>query len=113
LYTDGVTEARGETDRFGEERLRATLAPVGDPQAAVASVESALDSFVDGVPDDDAAILGIMRSTGSALSVGRLGDSARRGMPAGGNGVELVSAPQEGGSALRRPIERPEPKGQQ
>src|SRR5438034_347420 len=34
LYTDGVTEARGKRDRFGEERLRATLATVGDPGTA-------------------------------------------------------------------------------
>jgi PAS domain S-box-containing protein len=63
LYTDGVTEARGRDDRFGEERLRASLAAVGSPGTAVAAVESALDSFVTGVPEDDAAILAVMRSS--------------------------------------------------
>jgi PAS domain S-box-containing protein len=95
LYTDGVTEARGENDRFGEERLRAILAPVGDPGAAVATVESALDSFLDGDPDDDAAMLAIMRSTPSTLAVGRFGDAAARQIPRAGNVVEGVSASEK------------------
>jgi serine phosphatase RsbU (regulator of sigma subunit) len=63
LYTDGVTEARGETERFGEERLRASLASASDATGAVASVESALRSFGAGAPEDDAAVLAIMRSS--------------------------------------------------
>src|SRR5438093_7285395 len=55
LYTDGVTEARGQSERFGEERLRASLASAADAAAAVAAVESALLSFGAGPPEDDAA----------------------------------------------------------
>ena len=62
LYTDGVTEARGEHDRFGEERLRACLGAVADPVAAVARVEAELESFGGEPPEDDAAVLAIMRS---------------------------------------------------
>ena len=62
VYTDGVTEARGAEDRFGETRLRAGLADVADPWQAVARIETALDSFLVDPPDDDAAMLVIMRS---------------------------------------------------
>jgi PAS domain S-box-containing protein len=66
LYTDGVTEARGRRDRFGEERLRASLSAVTDPVQAVAKVESALDSFLVGPPQDDAAMVVVLRP-GTAL----------------------------------------------
>ena len=46
LYTDGVTEARGASDRFGEDRLRASLADVSNPTQTVTRIESALDSFL-------------------------------------------------------------------
>jgi PAS domain S-box-containing protein len=62
LYTDGVTEARGAKDRFGEARLRAGLVEVADPWQAVARIEAALDSFLVDPPDDDAAMLVIRRS---------------------------------------------------
>jgi PAS domain S-box-containing protein len=104
LYTDGVTEARGKHDRFGEKRLHATLAPAGGPDAAVASLESALDSFVDGEPEDDAAALAILRSTGSTRTTRRFRESAASPIPGGGNGVEVVSATHEGGSALSRQL---------
>jgi PAS domain S-box-containing protein len=61
LYTDGVTEARGEGDRFGEDRLRASLSTVSDPSQMVAQIESALDSFLVGPPQDDAAMLVVLR----------------------------------------------------
>jgi PAS domain S-box-containing protein len=61
LYTDGVTEARGERDRFGEERLRASLAPATDPARTVAQVEAALDSFLAAPSQDDAAMLVVGR----------------------------------------------------
>jgi PAS domain S-box-containing protein len=69
LYTDGVTEARGERDRFGEERLRDSLSTVTDPTQTVAQIERALDSFLAGPPSDDAAMLVILRpSTGLPLT---------------------------------------------
>jgi len=61
LYTDGVTEARGESDRFGDERLRASLCGVSNPTQMVTQVESALDSFLVGPPQDDAAMLVVLR----------------------------------------------------
>ena len=66
LYTDGVTEARGESDRFGDHRLRASLSTVSDPTQTVAQIESALDSFLTGPPEDDAAMVVLLR-TGVAL----------------------------------------------
>jgi serine phosphatase RsbU (regulator of sigma subunit) len=61
MYTDGVTEARGKTERFGEARLRAGLMGVTNPSAAIARVERELDRFCAGEPQDDAAILAVMR----------------------------------------------------
>jgi sigma-B regulation protein RsbU (phosphoserine phosphatase) len=61
LYTDGVTEARGEADRFGEDRLRASLSAVSNPTETVARIETDLDSFLVGPPQDDAAMLVVLR----------------------------------------------------
>jgi PAS domain S-box-containing protein len=77
LYTDGVTEARGAATRFGEERLRLSLSAATNPEAAVASVESALDAFIPGEPEDDAAVLAIMRSRQSLRRSGRPKADAR------------------------------------
>jgi len=62
LYTDGVTEACGVSGRFGEERLRDAIASEPDPGSVVAALESALGSFAAGTPEDDAAVLALMRS---------------------------------------------------
>ncbi|MEK6328295.1 MAG: SpoIIE family protein phosphatase [Actinomycetota bacterium] len=62
LYTDGVTEARGESDRFGDHRLRTSLSAVSNPTETVARIESALDSFLAGPSQDDAAALVLLRS---------------------------------------------------
>lgn len=70
MYTDGVTEARGETERFGETRLRTGLAGVSSPAAAVASVERSLDRFCGGSFEDDAAVLAVMRDEGVPLEAG-------------------------------------------
>ncbi|MDP9228088.1 MAG: SpoIIE family protein phosphatase, partial [Actinomycetota bacterium] len=66
LYTDGVIELAGEHDRFGEARLRATLAGADEPDAAVDRVRRALYSFAD-EPDDDIAMITVMRE-GQAVS---------------------------------------------
>jgi anti-anti-sigma factor len=61
LYTDGVTDARGETERFGQQRLaellieHASLSP-GD---LLAELESALDRFQRGPQSDDTAALAL------------------------------------------------------
>jgi serine phosphatase RsbU (regulator of sigma subunit) len=64
LVTDGITEANGETGRFGEERLRAELSGTDNPAHAVQRLESALRAFTAGAPDDDAAILALARAPG-------------------------------------------------
>ena len=68
IYTDGVTEAKGANDRFGEGRLRAALAAAASPLAAVEAVERALDRYIPGDPQDDAALLVVGRSRGARPS---------------------------------------------
>jgi serine phosphatase RsbU (regulator of sigma subunit) len=63
VVTDGITEANGETGRFGEERLRAELAGAANPAHAVQRLEAALRAFTSGAPDDDAAILAVARAS--------------------------------------------------
>jgi PAS domain S-box-containing protein len=86
LYTDGVTEARGEADRFGEERLYASLSVVRDPAQTVARIESALDSFLAGPPQDDAAVVVVQRS--GTAAAGR--SSRSRARPAASTGAADV-----------------------
>lgn len=62
LYTDGVIEARGQSDRFGEERLRAELAGADRPLAAIGRVTAALEGFLGDEPDDDVAMVAIRRT---------------------------------------------------
>ena len=70
IYTDGVIEARGVHDRFGEERLRTALAGVAGPIRAIGRIEAALESFIRGEPDDDAAMIAIQRVGGGAGAEG-------------------------------------------
>jgi phosphoserine phosphatase RsbU/P len=65
VYTDGVIEARGDDDRFGEARLRSELVGANQPVRVIARVEAALDSFTSGEPEDDAAMVAILRLGGS------------------------------------------------
>jgi serine phosphatase RsbU (regulator of sigma subunit) len=59
FYTDGVTEARGRVERFGDERLRATLsACAGGSAAEIADcIERAVLEFAGSEASDDIAIL--------------------------------------------------------
>jgi PAS domain S-box-containing protein len=61
LYTDGVLDTVGEQERFGDARLRATLAGVGtaDPAALVAELAGALERFRQGPQHDDTAIVAV------------------------------------------------------
>jgi PAS domain S-box-containing protein len=59
LYTDGVTDARGTGDRFGDARLLETLRGATDARGAVAAIERALDEFQHGPQADDTAVLAI------------------------------------------------------
>lgn len=57
--TDGVTEAGGVAERFGEARLRAELAGSTDPTVSLRRLEGALDLFVADRLEDDAAALAV------------------------------------------------------
>lgn len=65
MFTDGVVEAAGDGERFGEARLRAELAGAGNPAGTVQRVEGALRSFSAGSLEDDVAILAVSRAAGS------------------------------------------------
>jgi hypothetical protein len=82
---DGVPEARGESDRFGDDRLRASLSSlsaVSNPTQTVTQVESALESFLVGPPQNDAAMLVVLRP-GTALPARPSGSLARAAALAG------------------------------
>jgi PAS domain S-box-containing protein len=94
LYTDGVTEARGASDRFGDQRLRASLSTVSNPTQTVTQIESALDAFLVGPPQDDAAMLVLLRAetappgtpSGSRARVAASTGNDREGFARGGAG---------------------------
>jgi serine phosphatase RsbU (regulator of sigma subunit) len=61
LYTDGVTDAVGEHERYGEERLQSTLVDARAPEDALRRVEDALVEFERGDQADDTCALAIAR----------------------------------------------------
>ena len=63
LYTDGVTDARGTDDRFGDDRLLALLSTVDGaaPAQLVRTVDGALRGFEAGSQRDDTAVLAVAR----------------------------------------------------
>jgi len=62
LYTDGVTDALGSTERFGEQRLLAAFADVnGDKRDVAADVLRAVDRFRAALQVDDIAMVGLER----------------------------------------------------
>ncbi|HEU5104526.1 MAG TPA: SpoIIE family protein phosphatase [Solirubrobacterales bacterium] len=63
VVTDGVTEAVGKEDRFGEERLRDKLSGISSPAIAAQEIEGALHDFAGGTLEDDAAIVAIAPAT--------------------------------------------------
>ena len=63
LYTDGVTETPGEEDRFGVDRLVATLGEApADPEGLLDAVSATLDAFSRGTVVDDRAMLVLHRT---------------------------------------------------
>lgn len=62
LYTDGVTDTVGESDRFGDRRLEAALEGVKGADDAIARVVSALEAFQVGAQADDTALLAVARN---------------------------------------------------
>jgi serine phosphatase RsbU (regulator of sigma subunit) len=65
LYTDGVTDTRSATERFGSDRLADVLAGASDlePDEIANRVDAALIAFEDGPQRDDVALL-VLRATG-------------------------------------------------
>jgi len=61
LYTDGVFDTVGADGRFGEQRLAATVAGVGDAREVVRRIDRALSSFEVGEQADDTAVLAVER----------------------------------------------------
>jgi anti-sigma regulatory factor (Ser/Thr protein kinase) len=63
LYTDGVTDARGEQDRFGDHRLFELLSGIdgAPPAEVVRAVDGALRGFQSGPQRDDTAVLAVGR----------------------------------------------------
>ncbi|MGZ4267580.1 MAG: SpoIIE family protein phosphatase [Solirubrobacteraceae bacterium] len=59
LYTDGVIDAGGPEERFGDERLVQTLTGATDASDAVGRIRAALDAFEVGAQADDTAVLAI------------------------------------------------------
>jgi serine phosphatase RsbU (regulator of sigma subunit)/PAS domain-containing protein len=65
LYTDGVTDTRSRTERFGADRLADVLAQATDlePDEVADRVDEALLAFEDGPQRDDVALL-VLRASG-------------------------------------------------
>jgi PAS domain S-box-containing protein len=61
IYTDGVTDTVGESERFGDDRLRETVAAAQNPADALRRIEDALVEFEHGDQVDDTAALAIAR----------------------------------------------------
>jgi ketosteroid isomerase-like protein len=68
IVTDGIAEAQGPEERFGEDRLREELSGATNPALASQRLEGALHSFTGGALDDDIAILAIERGSSEPLS---------------------------------------------
>jgi PAS domain S-box-containing protein len=69
LYTDGVTDATGAEDRYGEARLRAALAESRDAEDALRRIADGLADFETGEQSDDTAALAIMRTESDARAL--------------------------------------------
>lgn len=68
LFTDGVFDAVGAVERFGEERLARTLHGTTDAQDAVARIDAALSAFAVGEQADDTAVLAVQRVAVAAIA---------------------------------------------
>jgi sigma-B regulation protein RsbU (phosphoserine phosphatase) len=67
LYTDGVTDTRGASERFGSERLADVLGGATDlePDEVANRIDAALLAFEEGPQRDDVALL-VLRATAGA-----------------------------------------------
>jgi PAS domain S-box-containing protein len=78
LYTDGVTDATGADDRYGDARLQAALAQSRDAEDALRRLADGLADFESGEQADDTAALAIARSQPAKAAAGddQLGSAA-------------------------------------
>lgn len=61
IHTDGVPDTRRGTERFGDERLLATLAAGGGAAETLGRLRAALDAFRSADQSDDTAVLAVHR----------------------------------------------------
>jgi sigma-B regulation protein RsbU (phosphoserine phosphatase) len=73
VYTDGVVEAQGETDRFGEERLSRCLASA-NPSETIGKIRAELMAFAGELTDDAAALAVMFEPADADLRNDRSGD---------------------------------------
>ncbi len=68
LYTDGVTDTRGEGERFGGGRLSSLLrtAPAGAPEQLLTRLDAELAAFQVGAQADDTAVIAMRLEAASA-----------------------------------------------
>jgi serine phosphatase RsbU (regulator of sigma subunit)/ketosteroid isomerase-like protein len=59
VVTDGVTDAVGNGERFGDARLQAQVKGLSGPALAAQQIEIALHEFAGGTLEDDAAIIAL------------------------------------------------------
>jgi serine phosphatase RsbU (regulator of sigma subunit) len=73
LFTDGVTDTRGEHERFGIARLESVLAASAtvDANALATRIDDALLTFQNGEQRDDVALLVLQASEGPAGAAGQ------------------------------------------
>ena len=75
LYTDGVIDTYGATERFGEARLTEVLREAIDPADAIRRIDAALTAFSDGPQRDDTAVLAVQRTVAPSRSAVPSGSS--------------------------------------
>jgi len=81
IVTDGIAEARGATERFGEARLRAELSGAGSSALALQRLEESLRAFMGRPLEDDVAAIAIAPGPrpGLGAAPGEV-DAVERGM---------------------------------
>ena len=79
LYTDGVFDAVGADGRFGEERLRRTVAGVSTPSTPSPASTRRSSAFAVGAQADDTAVLAVERTGVEAAAAGSHGGAGERG----------------------------------
>ncbi|MBV9194134.1 MAG: SpoIIE family protein phosphatase [Solirubrobacterales bacterium] len=84
LYTDGVIDTVGESERFGEARLAAALRGATGAADAVARVEQSIRRFAHGPQADDTAVAAVERVGGKREGEKREGEPGAAAVRGGG-----------------------------